>query len=195
MSFRSLVGIAAVTALTAFVPLGCSGGDDEDDICDQQSIKASVDPDGDFANYATFAVLTEENYPVDTPEDVRVNLTTAVDAAKNELEALGLEEVALDADPDVVLFTLSKTTEEDAVYWECVGGWYGYWYWVWDPCAWMVPIPIEYTVGTLVVGLADPAQEKVVFGGAAQNILECDSDVVGRIDHAVDIIFDYYPQQ
>jgi|SRR6187402_517003 len=194
MSLRSTISIAAVAALSAFMPLGCSSDDDDDD-CQEDVVKTSVDPDADFDSYTTFAVLTEEAYPVDTPDDVKLNLTTAINAATDELVALGLEEVDVDADPDVVLFTLSKTDEEDAIYWQCRGGWYGYWGWVvWDPCAWLEPIYVEYTVGSLVVGLADPSEEKVVFGGVTQTILECGGDVTQHIESAVDAIFDDYPQ-
>ena len=189
-----MMSIAAVTLLTAFVPLGCSSDDDGEVCSTDDVVKTSVDEDVDFTSYTTFALLPEEDFPEDTPDDVKRNLTTAVNAAKDELEELGLEEVDIDADPDVVLFALSKTEDEDAVYWECVGGWYGYWYWVWDPCAWMVPVPIEYTVGSLVVGLADPAEEKVVFGGVSQSILECDTDLSERIEEAVDTMFEDYPQ-
>ncbi len=192
MTHRSISSIAAITALLTLLPLGCSDSDDDDE-CDIV-VASKADDDTDFTAYKTYAVPSEDDLPNDVPDEVRFNLETAIAAARVELDNLGFEEVALDADPDVVLFTLSTTRTETDIYYECQDGWwYGWWYWAWDPCAWLVPIPVEYTLGSLVVGLADPAEEKVVFGGAAQGILEC-GDVNNRIVQAVDDIFDEYPQ-
>jgi len=58
----------------------------------------------------------------------------------------------------------------------------------------MVEIPVTYTEGTLVVGLADPAADKVVFGGVLQGVLECSSDTAGRIQSGVARIFQDYPR-
>ena len=52
---------------------------------------------------------------------------------------------------------------------------------------------VEYSVGTLVVGLTDPAQSKIVFGGAVVGILECSDNLQGRIESGVDSIFSAYP--
>ena len=70
--------------------------------------------------------------------------------------------------------------------------WWTGWGYAWDPCAWMVEVPVVYTEGTVVVGLADPAVSKVVFGGVLQGILEC-SDSTGRIQAGVARIFQDYP--
>jgi hypothetical protein len=191
MRFRNIASIAAVAAFTALLPLGCSS-DDDDDGCEDEVV-SRLDPDADFASYETYAVA--DDFPKEVPDDVRVNLEAAIDASKEQLDYFGLVEVEPTEDPDLVLFTLSRSSEETGVYWECYEDWYwyGYWTWVWDPCAWMVPVKVDYTVGTLVVGLADPAAEKVVYGGVGRGVLEC-GDVEDRIPHIVNDMFEKYPR-
>ena len=105
-----------------------------------------------------------------------------------------MRQVNPNENPDLLLFSISKTTEQSALYWECAGGyWYGYWTWYWDPCSWVTAVPVEYSVGTLVVGLTDPAASKIVFGGALVGVLECSDDLSGRIERGVDDIFEDYP--
>ena len=111
---------------------------------------------------------------------MKTGLTQAITAASAELQKRGLTEVAADANPDLNLFSISATRGMTGTYWECAPGYYWYgWTYIYDPCAWMVPINFYYTEGTVVVGVADPKLQKVVFGGAVQGILECSADLTG----------------
>ena len=96
--------------------------------------------------------------------------------------------------PDVTVFSLVRSSAESGVIWTCVPGWYwGYWGYYWSSCAWVDAVPVSYTVGTLVTGLAEPAHERIAFAGAAKGILECASSTQQSIDAAVAYIYSQYP--
>lgn len=160
-----------------------------------------TDPDFDFAAAQTFAVLDEDRLsgalPDDLPDDTLVSLDAANDAAADELAALGLTEVDPETgDPDLVVFSVAATETQDGVVWTCVPGWvwYGYWGYVWDPCAWLAPVGVDYEVGTVVVGVADPDAQEAVFGGAVQGALVCEN-AESRVRKGVEKIFRDYPQR
>ena len=59
--------------------------------------------------------------------------------------------------------------------WQCQGGWWWGWYgWFWDPCAWVVPVPVEFDVGNLFIPVGPQPGEgedpEVIFAGLAQSI-------------------------
>lgn len=178
----------------------CSDDDDDDESIDIEALCTDVtatriDYNADFSAFETFAVTPDEALPADVPADVRTNLEVANTAAVAELVALGLVQVEPDSDPppDLALFNLAATQQETTTTWECVPGyWWTGWGYAWDPCAWMVEVPVTYTEGTLVIGLADPAAQQVVFGGALQGVLEC-GDSAARIQAGVARIFGDYP--
>jgi hypothetical protein len=176
----------------------CDDDDDyEDDICTGDSVVTRADPAADFARYTTFSVAPDQALPADLPANVSANLAAANAAAVSELLKIGLTQLAPDSDPppDLALFNIAATQKAMGTTWECTPGyWWSGWGYVWDPCAWMVEIPVVYTEGTLVVGLADPAADKVVFGGVLQGVLECSSDTAGRIQSGVARIFQDYPK-
>lgn len=187
-----LAGLAWVALFSA-----CDDDDDYDDeICTGDQVVTRTDPTADFAQYKTFSVAPDETLP-DVPADVVTNLAVANAAAAAELQKIGLTQVAPDSDPppDLALFNIAGTQKQMGTTWECTPGyWWTGWGYVWDPCAWMVEIPVVYTEGTLVVGLADPAADRVVFGGVLQGVLECSSDTAGRIQAGVARIFTDYPR-
>jgi hypothetical protein len=171
--------------------------DDEDDICTGDTVVTRADSAVDFAQYKTFSVAPDDALPADLPADVTTNLAVANAAAVSELVKIGLTQVPPDSEPapDLGLFNIAATQKQMGTTWECTPGyWWTGWGYVWDPCAWMVEIPVVYTEGTLVVGLADPAADKVVFGGVLQGVLECSSDTAGRIQSGVARIFQAYPE-
>jgi hypothetical protein len=189
----------ACASALAFLP-ACSDDDDDyesidvEQLCTDSTV-VRVDYNADFGSFDTFAITPDEALPPDVPADVRTNLAVANDAAAAELVALGLVEVDVNSDPppDLALFNLAATQQETTTSWECVPGyWWTGWSYAWDPCAWMVEVPVTYTEGTLVVGLADPAAQQVVFGGALQGVLEC-GDSAARIESGVARIFGEYP--
>jgi len=194
MAIARYLTLACLGSLTLFA--ACSD-DEEDSLCTGDTVYTRTDPDADFTTYTTFAVSAEAT-PTDisVPPDVEANLGVANAAATAQLIDLGLTLVDADADPppDLVLFNIAATQKQTGTEWVCSPGyiWIG-WYYVWDPCAWMVEVPFVYTEGTLAVGVADPVLEKVVFGGVLQGILECGSDTASRIQSGVARIFQDYP--
>ncbi|HKO94770.1 MAG TPA: DUF4136 domain-containing protein [Polyangiaceae bacterium] len=192
MAIARYLTLACVGSLAFFA--ACSD-DEEDSLCTGDTVYTRADPTADFESYTTFAVSAEAT-PNDLPADFEANLGVANAAASAQLVALGLTLVAADADPppDLTLFNIAATKKEVGTEWVCSPGyiWIG-WYYVWDPCAWMVEVPFTYTEGTLAVGVADPVLSKVVFGGVLQGVLECGSDTTARIQSGVARIFDDYP--
>jgi hypothetical protein len=166
---------------------------DDDDGVDVVAERA--DPNADFTAYKTFAFAeAQDGGTVNIPSGIAANLSTANNEIKTQLEALGLNEVDANASPDLFAFSLASTNEQAALSWTCVPGyWYGYWDWSYTPCSVVSPYYDEYTVGTLVVGLVDPALEKTVFGGVAQDVVDGTTDANDDIVDAVDDIFEDYP--
>lgn len=181
---RSLLGaLVCATALCA-----CSDDDNDDVVVER------ADPNADFTSYKTFAFAqAQDGGTVNIPSGVAANLSSANNDIKAELENLGLTEVDPSANPDLFAFSLASTDEQTALSWSCAPGyWYGYWDWSYNPCSYISPYYEEYTVGTLVVGLVDPALQRTVFGGVAKAVLDGSSSD-DEIRDAVDDIFDDYP--
>jgi hypothetical protein len=194
MRFRQTKAVVAAIVLGAACWTSC-GEDDEASACGDV-VSARADPTVDLTRYSTFAVVPPESYPTTLPADVRTNLDQAVAAGATELRERGMVQVGANENPNLYLFTLTKTAEQSAIYWECAGGYYyGYWSWYWNPCTWITTVNVDYTVGTLIVGLTDPAQEKVVFGGAMVGVLECSDDLTGRIQRGIESVFASYPSK
>lgn len=186
--------LAFATLPLLVLALGC-GDDDEPSACDTTT-DTRADPDADFTAFSTFAVADPSDYPVpppDFPEDIEKNFEAATDAASAELEQLGLTQVDESEAPDLLLFTAAASEINNGIVWECVPGWYWWgWNYVWDPCAWLAPVPVTYSVGTAVVGLAEPDSEQVVFGGIIQGVLDC-GNVEQRLTDAMSDVFAEYP--
>lgn len=199
--------VLPLLCLTALASWGALGGCTGSDPCPsvEDSVATRADPDADFSGYHTFAIRElvsggeggAGGAGADIPDDVLLNLTTANLTAAEELTLLGLEEVdPAEETPDLWVFSAASTEREEGVNWYCVPDWYwwGYGYY-WDPCAWMYPIEFEYTEGTLLVGVAESANDVPVFGGLLKGVLECDTDVDVRVENGVEAIFDAYPTE
>lgn len=165
------------------------------------AITVRFDPTVDFDQVCTFAVADLDDLAPDDdslppiPPDVRVNLVAANNAAADRLSKIGLTEVQNAENADVVIFSAGAVEEQTAIEWVCIPDWTWWgWGYVWDPCAWLEPIEYQYTEGTLVVGLADPVSEKVVFGGLAQGY-GSSADPIKRIENDVKKIFKEYPSK
>jgi hypothetical protein len=160
-----------------------------------------INPETEFSQITTFAVVGEDGYPIelpaDLPDDTLKNILAANSAARTSLIGQGLVEVDPEfEEPDVWLFSLAATETQIGYVWACVPG-YVWWGWsAWDYyCPWWDEVPVTYEVGTVVVGLAqldDDTAGEVVFGGAVQGVLFCD-DPRQRITTAVTKIFAQYP--
>lgn len=179
----------------------CTDEQDPNEACGD-TIITRVNPLTDFSKITTFAVVDEAGYPAelpgDLPDDTVRSIAAANGAARASLLAQGLMEVNPDfEEPDVWLFSLATTRVEVGYAWDCVPG-YVWWGWSsWDYyCPWWDEVPVEYEVGTVVVGLAwvtDDNTAEVVFGGAVQGVLHCDSPDV-RLEAGVEKIFAQYPE-
>jgi hypothetical protein len=179
---------------------------DDDDLPDDE-VHTRAKPGVDFDDYTTFRIddeLSEEDLEDagidsdDIPDDVKFNIDTANDQARIELEDLGLTQVGEDEEADLVVGSMGSVEDQDAIYWECVPGyWWGYWGWYWDSCAWLDPVWVEYTIGSVAVGLGDPAMEDVVFVGLLQGVGTGGSsdDIERRIRDGVHEMFEKYPTQ
>ena len=192
--YLTLAGISSLAFLSALS--ACSDDHEDDQLCTGDTVVTRTDPSADFSLYTTFAVSPTTAPAPALPQDVTANLAIANAAAVAELRALGLTQVEPDSDPppDLGLFNIAGTKQEVGTTWICVPGYYWTgWGYIWDPCAWMSEIPVVYTEGTVVVGLADVAATKVVFGGVLQGILECGGDTAARIQSGVERIFAQYP--
>ena len=149
-------------------------------------IVSRAEPTIDVSQLHTFAVADEAYLeaalPDDLPDDAAVNIRLATQAAKKQLIELGFTEVDPKVEtPDVWLFDVATTHSKTDKVWGCSGGWVWWgWGWGWDACAWTAPVDVTYDVGTLVIGLADDASQKVAFAGAMQGVLDC-GNVAERI--------------
>jgi hypothetical protein len=176
----------------------------EDDSLPPDEIYVHTKPGVDFSDYKTFYVndeLTEEDVAdagvdiEDFPEEVKLNIDLANDQARMELEMRGLEEVDEDEDPDLIVASLASATKKDALYWDCVPGyWWGYWGGYWDSCAWVDTDYVEYTIGGMVLALADPEMEEIVFGGLMRGVVDGSGDGETRIRFGVHDMFAQYPE-
>jgi hypothetical protein len=172
------------------------------------TIITRINPDTDFSRIMTFAVVDEDQYPTDLPADLPSDtheiMRAANGAARTSLLAQGLVEVDPDyEEPDVWLFSLASSETQIGYVWDCVPG-YVWWGWsAWDyQCPWWEEVPVEYEVGTVVVGLARLTDDgsddfmnttgEVVFGGAVQGVLHCD-DPRKRLTTGITKIFAQYP--
>lgn len=189
--------LALATLPLLFLAAGC--GSDDDSVCNDTEVQSQADPDVDFTAYETFAIAPDSAYPAlppDLPASFEDDLQSANDDAADQLEDAGLTKVAYDDDPDLVIFTAAASETDTGVEWDCTGGYYWWgWYDDWDPCAWLEPIPVEYTVGVIVTGVADAAEEKVVFGGAVAGVLDCGDSSQRLSDGIADIFADYPADQ
>jgi len=180
---------------------------DDDDGLPPDQVYTRADPGVDFDDYHTFRIddeLTEDelednpNVDIDDfPNDVKLNIETANDQARIELERLGLTEVQEGEEADLIVGSLGKVDEEDAIYWECVPGyWWGYWGWYWDSCAWLEPEYVEWTVGSVGVAVGDPKLQEIVFVGLLQGYgdgYDDPDDIQDRIRDGVHEMFEEWP--
>ena len=208
MSTRILLGSrTAKLVLAAFFLLFCglsvyACDDDEAVVPDEVYVRAKKGVD--FSDYKTFRIddeVTEEDLadagvdPDDIPKDLKLNIDTANDQARMELKKLGLTEIKEDEGGDLVVASIGSTKDEDAFYWECVPGyWWGYWGYYWDSCAWLDPVYVEWSVGSVAVGVADPEMKDVVFGGLLQGVVDGSGDAEERIRAGVHQMFEQWPE-
>jgi hypothetical protein len=176
---------------------GCQD-DDVNEVCDD-SVLTHINPNTDFSQIGTFAVVDEADLPGDLtgdlPGSTETNLFAANGTARDSLLLQGLTEVDPGFEPpDVWLFSLATTRTATGQV-ECVPDytWMG-WPWRWDYCPSLTLDP-TYGVGTVIVGLAQVMPNgtgEIVFGGTVQGVSECDHPQE-RLELGVEKIFAQYP--
>jgi len=197
--YSSLLALSGLGfAALALVP-GCS----DSDACGS-AIESRAMPGVDFSKFETFAIQEIDLSALggaggiggnDPPDEVFLNLKQANFEAAKVLTEGGLIEVDPEKEtPDLWIGSAAATEQETGIYWACVPGW-SWWGWAtyWDPCAWLAPVPVEYTEGTLVLALVDSSTRTPVYGGVAAGVLACNDDVETQIDSAVHAILADYP--
>ena len=167
------------------------------------------DPNADFESYETFSVLTADLVP-DAPEldedqqlfNEQVNewIIEAMQAEPVCLTLIPPDEVDENDPPDLFAANGLAVETEQGVFWECMGGWWwGWWGWYWDPCKWIVPVPVEWDVGTMLIPVGPPPPEgqdaDPVFAGIAEALLSSGPIDQNRVREAVTYIFQQWPDQ
>ncbi len=191
---RRWLGRVAAIAVASILVAGCSGEE-------FPGVDTSVQVlDGvDFCRFRTFdfydwsvlpGSLPPEPWVVAQSEIITQNEITA------ELEALGLRHE--DGRPDLQINRFYFTDEETVVKEKCLtvksAGGYGFWYSY--SCGWLVPV--DYSIGTVLVDLVDRQQDDLVFRGIAESTVEEGSEgdkLEAKIDHAMAEIFAVYAEQ
>lgn len=191
-------------ALSALFVLSCAN----DPVVRTAQLTVDYDRTFDFMSLRSFSVVTQDVAPPDAPEpdEDQVFFNTfindlIIDAMTSPpvcLELIDPDEVTEENQPDVWAANgLGRTTEEGVI-WQCQGGWWwGWWGWFWDPCAWIVPVPVEADVGNLFVPVGLPQEEgedaNIVFAGLAQSIATSGADWQAKAEAAVEAIFAQWP--
>ena len=172
-SLLRLGACAVLAALASGVP-GCS---DEPRYGPELQVNVVYDPSVDFSEYRSFAFRANLEADDELLNTLRPELQRDLWQANALLAAdlldLGLSQVDAD-DADVLAFSLARTSGTRYIEWRCVAGaWGGYWYWwgySYDPCAWLEPVYADVDTTTLMLGLLDPARERVVFAGFVSGV-------------------------
>jgi hypothetical protein len=202
MRFRSSKHTWLLGSFLVLCALAAYACDDDEGPAD--AVYARAKHGVDFSQYKTFHVdeeLTQDDLAdagvdvEDFPDDIKYNIDAANAQARVELQTLGLTEADSESDADLIVATMGSTKSQDAIYWECVPGyWWGYYGWYWDSCAWLDPEYVEFAVGSLVLGLGDPEMKDIVFGGLLQGVVTGGGDATERIRAGVHEMFLQYPK-
>ena len=203
--------LSAVALLIAssFLALGCA----DDTVVTTGQIETQVNEvlleAGAFSEFQTFSVVTEDVAdlpPGDLEPDQEVFNRKVNDLIIKYMqeEPVCLEYIepqdAEDNPPDLWAANGLGQTNEGGFYYVCCGGWWwGYWGWYWDPCAYWCPQYVEYDVGSLLVPVGLPLSSGeppvAVFAGLAQSVQGTGPDVDTKLDEAVRLIFQQWPEK
>lgn len=193
-----------LTGVLSFLATSCAS----DTVVQTGQIIVEVDETADFTAIRSFSVVTQDLAPPGTPEPgpdetffnefVNDLIIEAMTAPPICLEFIPPDEVTDENEPDVWAANgLARSTGE-GTYWQCVGGWYwGWWGWMWDPCFWVTPIPVEFDLGNMLIPVGPrPAEDEdpnPIFAGLAQSIAGTGPDVETKVPAAVNAIFAQWP--
>ncbi len=190
--------------VSSVLVLGCV----EDTVVQTGQVVVQYDRTVDFTQFESFSVVTSDLVdPPDLDPDQEAFNDMVNDLIKEAMQAepvcltfIEPGEVTDENQPDLWAANgLAQTTGSGYDY-ECIGGWWwGYWGWYWDPCAWWVPRYIEYDVGNLLIPVGPPPAEgedpEPIFGGLAQSLSDSPPDTKTKIEEAVRLIFQQWPDK
>ena len=200
---RSPASLMAVAV--SFLVLSCA----DDPVVQTGQIVVDFDDSIDFSRIRSFSVVTQDVAPPGTPEPDEDQIFFNDLVNDLIIEAMTSPPVCMEFIPPEEAQTrppqvwaangLARTTGEGTV-WECQGGWWwGWWGWYWDPCAWIVPVPVEFDVGNLFIPVGPaPAEGEdpiAIFAGLAQSVAGTGPDVETQVTNAVQAIFQQWPVQ
>lgn len=172
-------------------------------------ITVEFDEDVDFSQFQTFTVLTPELVPEADELDLEAELFNdqvndliieAMTAPPVCMTYIPPEEVTETNEPDLFAGNGLARTVNEGTTWQCVGGWWwGVWGWFWDPCLWIVPVEIEFEVGSLYLPVGPRPEEgadaEPIFKGTARKVLESNTNVDATVRAAVTAIFQQWPKR
>lgn len=191
MSVRRLGTIGAL----AVVATACSGG---------LSVSNDWDPNVDFANYQTFAVMDEAS----GGEHLNQLITQRVmNSIANTLTAKGMRQVSNVEDADAAV-GWQVTTDERSSFSTVTTGWGGYGY-GWGYGGWYgrgyggmnmatsQTTETRYTVGALVIAIFDVEREEMIFTATGSKELSTDNpspdEAQARLNDIVQQILANFP--
>lgn len=149
-------------------------------------VNTSYDPNTNFGMVKTYAWINQANelYLVD-PRRTRAAEETLIVEIDRQLQSLGLEKTSQTEADLVVFFKAGASQRTEATAWTEGEGPYG-----------KVAIPQSqrtYTMGSLIVSLADPARRAVVWQGTADVAFEKAQEAQKSIPKALTKMFKDYP--
>jgi len=191
MSVRRLGTVGAL----AVVATACSGG---------LSVSNDWDPNVDFANYQTFAVMDEAS----GGEHLNQFITQRVmNSIANTLTAKGMRQVSNVEDADAAV-GWQVTTDERSSFSTVTTGWGGYGY-GWGYGGWYgagyggmnmatsTTTETRYTVGALVIAIFDVEREEMIFTATGSKELATDDpspdEAQARLNDIVQQILANFP--
>jgi hypothetical protein len=185
----------AAMGLVAALATGCGGDDDGPEVKTNVQTLAGTD----FCRYETFDFYDWNEIPGSLPTEpglVGQAEIISQNEITSELNALGLRQE--DTLPDLQINRMYFVGESTELIEQCIGigsgGGYGFWFGY--SCGWLVPV--DYTIGTMVVDLVDRADDELVFRGVAERTVEQGNEgqkLEAVIDQAMKEIFNVYEQQ
>ena len=169
---------------------------DELTAADTDIVATYFDKDADFSTKLTYSIpdkvlrLDDEGNPI---EDPGANDQLALNRIKSNLDQAGFTEIT-DPDstniPDVLVIAFANQTTW--VSGGCYSSWYSYYYPYYGYC---YPVYYTYDVGSLLIAMIDPSEQKNALWVAALNgILEdTNAGIADRLTDGIDQAFTQSP--
>lgn len=159
--------------------------------CSSWRVSSDWDRGADFARLATFAWMPRDPAapdPLDANSLVRNRVTSSVE---RELQGKGLRRT--DGPADVLVAYHSSTRDRvEVTTWPAWG--YGWGRRAWRAPGWGPRIDVsQYTEGSLVVDLVDPATTDLLWRGIVRTVIDDASGSEERVAAAVHALFESYP--